>query len=136
MHKILRSLATAAGVAALSAASCTAGTGSRETASDTAAARARLVQLEVEARALARTTGCNTAEQCRTAPLGARACGGPREYVVYCAATTDSAALYRKLDELKAAETKFNQDLGLASTCEFRTPPVTSVQGGSCRTGP
>jgi hypothetical protein len=42
-------------------------------------------------------------------------------------------ALYKKLDELKAAETKFNQDAGLASTCEFRTPPGVTVQGASCR---
>ena len=100
---------------------------------DTSAARTRIVQLEADARAIAKTTGCSSASQCRTAPVGSRPCGGPRTYIAYCAATTDSAALFKKLDDLKAAETKFNQDAGLASTCEFRMPPGVTVQGGSCR---
>src|SRR3982751_1505906 len=62
--------------------------------------RTRLARLEREARALAKTDGCSTSETCRTAPVGWRGCGGPRSYLVYCAATTDSVALYRKLDEL------------------------------------
>jgi hypothetical protein len=134
---LLRSLLVASGAVALTAESCAApgAQGSADTARDTAAARARLVQLETDARALAKTTGCNTSDQCRTAPVGSRPCGGPRAYVVYCAATTDSAALYSKLDELKAAETKFNQAAGMASTCEFRMPPTVSAQGGSCREG-
>lgn len=84
---------------------------------------------------MANTTGCASPNQCRTAPVGSRPCGGPRTYLVYCAATTDSAALFKKLDELKAAEIKFNQQAGMAGTCEFRMPPGVSVQGGSCREG-
>lgn len=91
----------------------------------------RIAQLEREARALARVDGC-TAGACRTAPVGSRPCGGPRAYLVYCAATTDSAALFAKLDELKRAEEAFNRDSGMASTCEFRNPPTASIQGGRC----
>src|SRR5438046_3166798 len=54
----------------------------------------RLARLEREARTLAKTDGCSASESCRTAPVGWRGCGGPRTYLVYCAATTDSAALY------------------------------------------
>jgi hypothetical protein len=93
----------------------------------------RLAQLEREARALAKTTGCSSDAQCRTAPVGWRGCGGPRTYIVYCAATTDSVALFRKLDELKRAETAYNQKSGMMSTCEMRMPPAVSAQGGSCR---
>ncbi|MEO5815219.1 MAG: hypothetical protein ABIT20_08070 [Gemmatimonadaceae bacterium] len=100
---------------------------------DSAAARSRITQLEADARALARTTGCNTATACRTAPVGERACGGPRDYIAYCAATTDSVALFRKLDEIKAAEVAFNKASNAMSTCEFRMPPQTAVVGGSCR---
>ena len=96
-------------------------------------ARARLAQLEADARALAKTTGCSTAAQCRTAPVGERGCGGPRAYITYCAATTDSVALFRKLDALKAAEITFNKSSGMMSTCEFRMPPAVAVQGGSCK---
>jgi hypothetical protein len=90
-------------------------------------------RLEREARALARTDGCQSGGDCRAAPVGVRPCGGPREYVVYCARTTDSVALYRKLDELARAERAYNVKQGLFSTCEFRTPPRVVASGGSCR---
>jgi hypothetical protein len=96
-------------------------------------AQGRLQRLEREARSLARTDGCQSGGDCRAAPIGDRPCGGPRTYVVYCASTTDSVALYRKLDELARAEREYNQQQGLVSTCEFRMPPEVVASGGSCR---
>ena len=93
---------------------------------------ARLAQLEREARALVKTTGCSSAASCRTAPMGWRGCGGPRAYLVYCPATTDSVALFRKLEELKQAEMDYNAQSGMMSTCEFRLPPNVALEGGSC----
>lgn len=90
-------------------------------------------RLEREARAIARADGCTSGGECRAAPVGDRPCGGPRAYIVYCARTTDSAALYRKLDELAGAERAYNQQQGLASTCEFRMPPRLVAGLGSCR---
>lgn len=95
----------------------------------------RIARLEREARALARADGC-TAEQCRTAPVGHRPCGGPRTYIVYCAARTDSAALFAKLAELARAEDEYNQRNQMASTCEFREPPSTRIENGSCVAAP
>lgn len=102
---------------------------------DSAASQAlpALVRLEQEARAIARTEGCRDAEGCRTAPVGWRGCGGPRTYLVYCAATTDTAALFRKLAELEAAERAYNASSGMMSTCELRMPPAVRLDGGSCR---
>lgn len=97
------------------------------------ALQARLTRLEHEARALAHTNGCDSVSQCRTAPLGWRSCGGPRDYVAYCAATTDTAALFRKLAELEAAEKEYNLRSGMMSTCEMRVPPQVSLRGRSCR---
>jgi hypothetical protein len=93
----------------------------------------RVARLEREARALAKTDGCSSASACRTAPVGWRGCGGPRTYIVYCAATTDSVALFRKLDELKEAEIAYNRKAGMMSTCEMRLPPIVTAQGGRCR---
>lgn len=98
-----------------------------------------LVRLEREARALARTDGCTGAGACRTAPVGWRGCGGPRAYVIYCAATTDTVALFAKLAELEQAERAYNASSGMMSTCEFRTPPGVKLDGQRCReasTGP
>jgi hypothetical protein len=93
----------------------------------------RLSRLEREARALARTDGCDSLGQCHTAPVGWRSCGGPRTYLVYCAATTDTTALFRKLAELEAAEKDYNLKSGLMSNCVVREPPQVSLRGGSCR---
>lgn len=92
----------------------------------------RMARLERDARALVRTAGCDAASSCRTAPVGWRGCGGPRSYVVYCPATTDTVALIRTLDELKRAEMAYNERESVISTCEMRTPPTVTVQGGSC----
>lgn len=104
-----------------------------DTIPDAAGAAASVARLESDARALAKLTGCTSADQCRTAPVGSRPCGGPRAYFAYCAASTDSVALFRKLDELKTAEDKANAASGMGSTCEFRMPPVVALEGGSCR---
>ena len=92
----------------------------------------QIVALEDQAKAIAKGRGCSSAAECRTAPVGSRACGGPRYYLVYCAKTTDSAALFRKLDAIAAAEREFNQRYGLVSTCEFRMPPNVALIAGSC----
>jgi hypothetical protein len=91
-----------------------------------------ILQLEAQAKAIVKTTGCSSVNQCKTAPVGSRACGGPRYYLTYCAATTDSAALYKKLDEISAAEKAYNQKYSIISTCEFRSPPVPTLVNGAC----
>jgi hypothetical protein len=96
----------------------------------------RIAQLEREARAIAKTAGCAKASECRTAPVGTRACGGPRTYIVYCAASTDTVALFRKLRELERVEKAYNEKSGMMSTCEFRMPPKAVLTGGSCREAP
>jgi hypothetical protein len=92
----------------------------------------QIVALEDQAKALVKAGGCNSTAQCRTAAVGARACGGPRYYLVYCAQSTDSAALFRKLDAVAAAEREYNQRYNLVSTCEFRMPPNVGLVAGSC----
>lgn len=92
-----------------------------------------LHRLEREAVALARADGCASADQCRSAPVGNRPCGGPRYYVAYCSLTTDSAALFSRLAELSRAEGDYNQKQGLVSTCEMRMPSELTIADGSCR---
>jgi hypothetical protein len=98
--------------------------------------RPTLARLEQEARALAKTDGCSSAAACRTAPIGWRGCGGPRTYLVYCAASTDTVALFRKLKELENAERDYNAKSGMMSTCEMRMPPGVRLERRSCREAP
>lgn len=90
-----------------------------------------ILKLEAEAKVIAKTSGCTTSE-CRAAAVGSRACGGPRYYLAYCSKTTDSAALFSKLDEVTKAEQAFNKKYQIVSTCEFRMPPTVEAVGGSC----
>jgi hypothetical protein len=94
---------------------------------------AQIVALEDQAKALVKADGCSSAAQCRTAPVGSRACGGPRYYLVYCSQTTDSAALFQKLDAVAKAERAYNEHYQIVSTCEFRVPPTVALSGGSCQ---
>jgi hypothetical protein len=94
---------------------------------------AQVIALEDQAKALVKADGCSSAAQCRTAPVGSKACGGPRYYLVYCSRTTDSAALFQKLDAVASAEREYNQRYQIASTCEFRMPPTVALSGGSCQ---
>ena len=94
---------------------------------------AAIVRLEDQAKAIAKTSGCSSVSKCRTAPVGNRACGGPRYYIAYCATSTDSVALSRKLEEVVAAENAYNRKYQIVSTCEFRMPLPLTLSGGECR---
>lgn len=91
-------------------------------------------KLETQAKAVAKIDGCLSSAECRTAPVGSRGCGGPRYYLPWCATTTDSAALYARLDAVAKAEQAYNKKYNVASTCEMRMPPVVEASGGSCVT--
>ena len=96
--------------------------------------RTGIDSLEQAARALARTSGCDSVSGCRTAPLGWRGCGGPRDYLAYCAASTDTTALFAALERLRRAEMAYNEKSGMISTCEMRMPPSVSLNAGRCTT--
>lgn len=92
----------------------------------------QILAIEERAKALVRPDGCASDDQCRSAAVGSRACGGPRYYLVYCARTTDTVALSKKLEEVAAAERAYNVRYHIASTCEFRMPPSVGLVGGAC----
>lgn len=93
---------------------------------------AAVLKLEEQAKGIAKTTGCSTSGECRSAPVGSRGCGGPRYYVPWCAKSTDSAALYTKLNEVVKTEETYNKKYNVVSTCEYRLPPHVEVVGGAC----
>lgn len=95
--------------------------------------RSIIDQLERDARRLARADGCSDVSSCRVAPVGVKACGGPRDYVAYCVTATDSVALFRKLDELARAERAYNEKYGIMSTCEILLEPDVALVGQTCR---
>ena len=97
-----------------------------------AATEARIRELEQQARALAKTEGCDQVEQCASAPVGVKGCGGPHSYLLYCKATTDEAALLRTLDELKRVEGEYNREYQIASDCMAIMPPELRLEERAC----
>jgi hypothetical protein len=95
--------------------------------------RSEIQQLENEARALVRTGGCEDVGQCRAAPVGVQACGGPRDYVVYCSATTNEKALLKALDRLARREDRFNRQCDVVSICIFVAEPQIELVNGMCQ---
>lgn len=89
--------------------------------------------LESEARSLAVAEGCTEVSQCKSAAVGARACGGPRDYLVYCSATTDEDALLRELDRLQKSEAQYNEQCGIMSICIFTAEPQVELVNGVCQ---
>ena len=96
-----------------------------------AAGSGRIATLLAEIRALARSDGCTAAGDCRSLPIGHKACGGPREYVVYCATTANVTALRAKAAELERLEREAAR--GMVSDCRLVTPPTVTLSGGVCR---
>ncbi len=88
---------------------------------------------ESEVRSLVVAEGCTDVSQCKSAPLGARACGGPRDYVVYCSATTDEDRLLRELSQLQRSEEQYNQQCGVMSICIFTAEPQVELVNGVCQ---
>lgn len=88
---------------------------------------------ESEARSLAVADGCTDVSQCKSAPVGARACGGPRDYLVYCSATTDEDALLKALSRLQKNEQQYNDQCGIMSTCIFLAEPQVELVNGVCQ---
>ena len=98
-----------------------------------AVSRRTIDRLEARALALARTEGCDRSSDCRVAPVGSKACGGPRYYLVYCARTTDTVALFATLRELERVEREYNRRAGIYSECMFVSPPGGVAVDGVCR---
>ena len=71
-------------------------------------------------------------EDCRYAGVGSKPCGGPWEYVIYSASSTDSTALAERLTAYNAFEAEMNERYGLASDCSVPNAPVLAYRDGRC----
>ena len=78
---------------------------------------------------------CSAPEECRTVPVGGKACGGPTGYRAYSAKRADPAAveaLAREEHELAMAEARAS---GRVSNCMIQADPGARCVQGRCVTG-
>ena len=86
-------------------------------------------------RAAVGTAACTDSGQCRTLPVGARACGGPEGYLAYSTAGGKEATL-RALAEQHPQEARAaNAKSGMISTCRFMPDPGAVCTAGTCQLG-
>lgn len=91
-----------------------------------------VASLKQEARALAKATGCAQVAQCKVLSLGSKPCGGPTEFLVYCASSTDEKALEAKAMQASEAEKAKNAKDQLMGICTALVPPKVKLENGAC----
>jgi hypothetical protein len=75
---------------------------------------------------------CSESAQCRTLPLGSRACGGPERYVAWSSQRSDGAKLAALAERDAEERRRINEDSGRASTCELRPDPGAQCFASRC----
>lgn len=87
-------------------------------------------------RAMAGAASCTGSSQCRTLPLGARACGGPEGYLPYSTANNTEPALKALGERYKQERQAYNKTSGMMSDCRFMMDPGAVCQAGTCQLAP
>jgi hypothetical protein len=87
-------------------------------------------------KAMIGAASCTSTAQCRTLPLGARACGGPEGYLAYSTANNDEAAIKALGERYKQERKASNEASGMVSDCRFMMDPGAVCRAGACQLVP
>ncbi len=75
---------------------------------------------------------CDTSQQCKSLPVGHRACGGPETYLPWSTKRSNA----QKLERLGAQYAKERQEkdtkAGMVSTCQMMMDPGATCSAGRC----
>jgi len=86
-------------------------------------------------RAMIGNATCTDGSQCRTLPVGARACGGPEAYLPYSTANLSEPALQALAARYKSEREAQNAASGMMSNCRFIPDPGAVCRAGTCQLG-
>lgn len=75
---------------------------------------------------------CASVDDCAAVGIGAKACGGPAEYVVYCATAVDEAALLDVVAEHVSLSEEENERTNAVSDCSLVGEPQIALVDGTC----
>lgn len=76
--------------------------------------------------------GCAVASDCAVMGIGARACGGPADYLVYSRIASDVPALTRAVTDYNAAQAATLRRRRVRSTCEVVPAPDVACVARRC----
>lgn len=94
--------------------------------------QARLDELAVEIDDLVGDGSCEDADGCSATAFGARACGGPESYLVYCADEVDEALLDELVDEFNQLARIQVSRSDSVSICTLVEEPDVGLRDGVC----
>lgn len=89
--------------------------------------------LLAQIRALIGNASCTDASQCRTLPIGARACGGPEGYLAYSTSSAPEAELKALAERHKQERADFHAKSGVMSNCRYMPDPGAVCVAGTCQ---
>lgn len=75
---------------------------------------------------------CQADAECRTLPVGTKACGGPARWLAWSASVSDGAQLQAWSDALAERQRQQQQARGQASTCSVVPDPGAACVMGRC----
>lgn len=81
------------------------------------------------------TAACDSAKQCKTIPVGHKACGGPETFLAWSSKGSDGAKLQRLADAYGAKRKAENLASGMLSNCSAVMDPGATCSAGRCVTG-
>jgi hypothetical protein len=83
-------------------------------------------------RELVGDAACTSSEQCRTLPIGHKACGGPEGYLVWSSAATSESKLRALVDSYNQSRKRDVQQSGRVSDCSMMADPGARCDAGRC----
>ncbi len=116
-------------LSALLVAACQAQTTSITTAADSPAAEAALRQ---QISAEVGSAACSSSADCRTLPMGSKACGGPASWLAWSARVSRGEELQRWSQDLAQSQRRRNMGQGRMSTCSVVPDPGARCDAGRC----
>lgn len=128
----LLAAAACSGVAGTDAAPAPAAAPAPVAAAATAAPAGAAQQLWQQIEKEIGDASCDSAQQCRTLPVGNRPCGGPERYAAWSAKRSDATRLTQLGEAYAAARKTDNERAGLMSTCLMLTDPGATCSAGRC----
>ncbi|WEK18156.1 MAG: hypothetical protein P0Y49_15295 [Candidatus Pedobacter colombiensis] len=84
--------------------------------------QANLIKLKNEIIELSKKVSCEDAKEWKFMPIGAKACGGPSDYISY-STKIDTNDFIKKVNFYTAESEKFNKKWGIVSDCTLLNPP-------------
>ena len=91
-----------------------------------------LAEKEAAIREMVGDASCDDESACASMAFGAKPCGGPWEYLVYCADSVDEDALQNSVDEYFEMNQQYNMDNGVTSDCAMVEAPELELYEGIC----